>query len=199
MQFHDLKSTWRKEMDLVNKKENYSFNDLKRKVSKLDHQILFRDVIETLVAVFIITALAIHWILNDNLVWLLQLGMLVMSSTCVLIIYRLYQSRKFSSKDEWTLSNRLVVEINKLEQQAVLFNSITSWYIIPVFLSILLSSLGGYYQRTGSYIPDLSLWLYYATCIALAGAIYWFNRRAAIKRVTPLLTQLKKLQSELND
>ena len=99
--------------------------------------------------------------------------------------------------DDWTLRARLESEIEQIEKQSRLGASVGFWFLAPMLPAIVLLSLGGYHDRTGSYVPDLSLWVYYVVCLAVYALTYWLCRRETSKRLEPLLARLKGLHREL--
>lgn len=198
MKLNELKTEWEKEMQITNQHVNSSMNNVVDKVNKFNGKIKRRDFIEMFTAVALITWLGFRWLTAENIGWMVQLGMFVLIAVALFVCYWLFRARKMGDDDSWTLSSRLASEVNKVEKQKKLLNSIGSWYLLPISIGVIFSSLGGYYQRTGTYVPDMGLWLYYIFGAALCGLIYWLNKREAKNNIDPLLQQLKELQSELN-
>jgi hypothetical protein len=113
------------------------------------------------------------------------------------VIFVLFIARKTNRTDDWTLRARIESEIEQIEKQSRLGNGVGSWFLAPMLLPIILLSLGGYHDRTGSYPPNLSLWMYYIVCLAVCALTYGLCRRETGQRLDPLLARLKGLHREL--
>lgn len=126
-----------------------------------------------------------------------RLGMLAMVSSCVFVAGKIYLSRRLSTADDWTLSAKLNIQIEKREKDAKLLRTVGYWYLSPLFVAVILSSYGGYAQRTGSYVPDVGLWTYWAVCLVVYIGIYFFNQYQIKTKVHPILNELRALKHEL--
>jgi hypothetical protein len=104
-----------------------------------------------------------------------------------------------TGSDDWTLRSRIEIEIERLEKQRRLMNRVSAWFLIPMLIAIVVSSLGGYHARTGSYVPDAFGWLFYAGSTVLYAFTYWLVRREVKNRWDPLLARLRRLLVELSD
>jgi membrane protein implicated in regulation of membrane protease activity len=141
----------------------------------------------------------IPWLNRDFIEWgwLSQMGALSFVIGTAVVIFALSMARKVNRTDDWTLRARIESEIEQIEKQSRLGSGVGSWFLAPMLLAIVLSSLGGYHDRTGSYVPNLSLWVYYVVCLAVYALTYWLCRRETSNRLDPLLARLKGLHREL--
>jgi hypothetical protein len=67
-----------------------------------------------------------------------------------------------------------------------------------LLIVIVVSSLGGYHARTGSYVPDPLGWLFYAGSAVFYAFTYWLVRREVKNKWDPLLARLRRLLVELS-
>lgn len=171
---------------------------IKSDASEIHRAVRFRDL-----WFFFVLALGsfgtvfIHWVNGDTVGWLSQLGVLSFVVASVFVAFALVRARKVTRSDGWTLRSRLESEIEQLEKQKKLGYGVASWFLGPMLPAIVLLTLGGHHDRTGSYAPGLSLWMYYLVCVAAYGLTYWLCRREAERSLGPLLTKLGRLHREL--
>lgn len=200
MNLDDLKAEWRTEMEHANHLSDLRLDVIKSDVSEIHRVVRLRDL-----WIFFVLALGsfgtvfIHWVNGDSVGWLSQLGVLSFVVASAFVGVALVRARKVTRSDDWTLRSRLESEIEGLEKQKRLAYGVGSWFLGPMLPAIVLLTLGGHHDRTGSYAPDLSLWVYYLVCVAVYGLTYWLCRREAEKSLGPLLTKLRGLHHELVD
>lgn len=198
MNLDDLKRTWEEEMTA--RDDSIDFEGIRRQVARADRRATVISAVEVLACVAVIAFVLVVWWIGSptaGLHPLLQLGMLAMISSCVFVAWKIIRSRKVSTVDDWTLKSRLDIQIEKRERDIRLLTTVAYWYLGPLFLAIILASYGGYVQRSGSYLPDAGLWMYWLLCVALYVGIYALNRYAARTRLRPLLKKLYALRAEL--
>jgi len=198
MQLDDLKSTWENEM--IMKGGVVQFEHIRRRVDEFDRRSRAAWAIELFTCAGIIVAVIIAWFAwlpTQKLHPLFHLGMVAMIASCVFVAWKIISKRKVATSDDWTLSAKINIQIEKREKESKLLNSVVYWYLSPLFAAIVLSSYGGYVQRTGSYIPNTATWLYWALCLAMYIGIYLFNRYSLKNKVQPILEHLYRLRSEL--
>lgn len=185
-------------MAQAGKTVDLSPNVIQGDVSELHRVIRLRDFWMVFVLVVgSVGTIFVHWLNGDALGWLSQLGILVFVITSAIVISRLLKARKVTRSDDWTLRSRLESEIEQVEKQKKLGHGVGVWFLAPMLFAIVLQSLGGYHDRTGSYAPDVHLWVYYAMCVAAYTFTYWLCRREISRKFDPLLSRLKRLHREL--
>lgn len=173
---------------------------IKGDVSEIHRVVRLRDLSCLFVLVFgSLGTVVFHWLSGDSLGWLSRLGVLTFVAASAIVAIALLKARKIARSDDWTLRSRLESEIEYLEKQKKLGYDVGSWFLVPMLPAIILLSLGGYHDRTGSYTPGPSLWVYYLVCVAVYGVTYWLCRREAEKSLGPLLTKVKSLHRELTE
>ncbi|MFL0803845.1 MAG: hypothetical protein K6L81_09005 [Agarilytica sp.] len=198
MQLDDLKNTWEKEIAM--KSNLTDFGHVRRNVDKFDFRAKVSWAIELFAcaAVIIFTLLAwFVWLPTKELNPLFHLGMFAMIASCVFVAWKIISERRVSITDDWSFSAKLNIQIEKREKEAKLLNSVAYWYLTPILTAVFIASYGGYAHRTGSYIPDAGLWIYWAVCVVLYVGIYFFNRYRVKTKIQPILNQLYALKREL--
>lgn len=198
MQLDDLKSTWEKEVTM--KEGTIDFDGIRKQVNKLDRSAKATWAIELFACsgvIIVLSAVWLTWLTTKELHPLFHLGMLAMIVSCFFVSWKIISGRKVTTNDDWTLSAKLNIQIEKREKEIKLLKNVAYWYLSPLFIAILLSSYGGYVQRTGSYIPDTDTWVYWTLCLALHVGIYFHNQHSAKTKVQPVLDQLYALRREL--
>lgn len=198
MQLDDLKNTWEKEMTV--KEGLIDFECIRCQVDKFDRRAKAAWLIELFACAGIIivsNAVWLVWLPTKELHPLFHLGMFSMIASAAFVAWKMVWGRRISGTDDWTLSARLNIQIEKREKEARLLKSTAYWYLTPLFFAIILSSYGGYVQRTGSYIPDSSTWIYWAVCLGLYIGIYFFNQYSVRTKIQPVLDRLYALRREL--
>ena len=90
-------------------------------------------------------------------------------------------------------------EKQKVAQQKQLLESVVSWYIAPLAISIVLITLGATVDTLG--VPQIhsNLMVYYGFLVLLIVGIYLLNKRAAKKKFGPLLENIEKRLKELEN
>jgi hypothetical protein len=198
MNLDDLKAEWRAEMEQANQMSDLRLDAVKGAVSEIRRVVRFRDLwFFFLLVLGSFGTVLIHWVNGDPVGWLSQLGVLSFVVAGGIAVLALVRARKVTRSDDWTLRSRIESEIEQLEKQKKLGYSVGSWFLAPMLPAIVFLSLGGYHDRTGSYVPDLSLSVYYLVCVAVYGLTLWLCRREAERSLGPLLTKLRRLHREL--
>ncbi len=198
MQLDDLKGAWQKEVYMKNNMTD--FDQVRRKVDRFDYRAKVSWALELLAcaAVVVFSCLAwFIWLPTEELNPLFHLGMLAMIASSVFIAWKIIVARRVSIIDDWSLSAKVSIQIEKREKEIRLLKSVASWYLAPITIAVFLGSYGGYAQRTGSYVPDAGLLIYWCVCFVSCVGIYFFNQYQAKTKVQPVLDQLYLLRREL--
>ena len=94
-----------------------------------------------------------HWLNGDSVGRLSQVGILFFVVASAIVVLALLRARKSARSDDWTLRSRLEIKIEQLEKQKKLGYGVGSWFLAPMLPALVLSSLGGYHDRTGELHP----------------------------------------------
>lgn len=197
MEFDDLKAIWKKEIEMQT--QTINFDKIRAQVDQYDHRAKFSWAVELLTCAAIVIAVGFGWFVVEKPNILFQIGMAAMIVSVIFVAAKIFSNRRTISVDNWTLLGKINTQIEKREKEEKLLNSVAYWYLTPLFIAVLLASYGGYSQRTGSYVPDAGLWIYWVACLALYIGIYFYNQRQAKTKLKPLLDQLYGLRDQLKD
>jgi len=198
MQLDDLKNTWEEEMKMKNKLAN--FDHIRRNVNNFDRRANISWKLELLTCIAVIAAVILIWLVRmptEKLSLMYHIGMLAMVVSCAFVAAKIIWNRRILTTDDWTLSSKLNIQIEKREKETKLLKTVAYWYLTPLLIAVFLSSYGGHVQRTGSYIPDVGLWIYWTVCLVLYIGIYFFNQYRIKTKIQPILDQLYLLRREL--
>lgn len=182
------------------KEDFIDFEGLRRQVDEFDRRATTTWVMELFACAGIIIVLGAFWLVwlpTKELHPLFHIGMFAMIASAAFVAWKIVWGRRISGNDDWTLSAKLYIQIEKREKEAKLLKNIAYWYLSPFFLAIILLSYGGYVQRTGSYIPDNVIWIYWAICLGLYIGIYFLNQYSVRTKIQPVLNRLYALRREL--
>ncbi len=200
MQLDDLKSTWQEELNV---KDTLSdFTDLCREVDTFYRRSNVAWMIELFTCAAVIVAcllILFVWPVYEQPSLLFYFGTGSMILCSLFIAGKISLSRKTIYASDGTLAEKLNQQIEKREKEAKLLRSVAYWYLSPIFVAIILTSYGGYTQRTGSYTPSTGLWIYWGLCVVLCITIYGFNQHQLKTKVNPILEKLYNLKSQLED
>lgn len=197
MQLDDLKQVWKQEIDMTTQVHN--FDAIRRDVDKFEQKSKFWVAVELLSIIAVIAMVSVRWFTTEGLNVPSQIGMAAMIAAGIFVGGKIISALRLTTINDWTLAAKLNSLIEKREKEVKLLTSVAYWYLSPLFAAILLASYGGYTQRTGSYIPDAGLWVYWVVASGLYIGIYFYNQYMVKTKVRPVLNQLYQLKSQLNE
>lgn len=196
MNFDDLKMTFEKELSLI-EQNSIEVNSAIKQAQKADRHLKMSLYIETGACVFLLGgalfALIAGWPLNTLL--LISLSIFIVMSA--FIPFKMIRARQSALQDTWSLQANINREIEKLTKQKHLLSNVATWYVAPLFVAIITGSWGGYALRTGTYMPDLPLLIYWGVVTVLGVAIIYWNQYSANKNIAPALNNLLELKQQL--
>ena len=198
MKLDDLKQDWQETINTNAAPDNLTevITMLEQQTTKLDKEIKRRDILEISIALLLIPV----WIygLVNSAGTLQSAGLIIAILSCIYIPYRLIKAKKVTSPKNANIKSFLENEKQKLSQQKQLIESVATWYIAPLTLSIILITLGATVDASG--VPHLTtqLMTYYGFLTLLVVGIYLLNKRAAKKKIAPLLANIEQRLLELN-
>ena len=198
MNLDDLKVEWRIELEHASQTVDFRFEQIKGDVSEFRRGLRLADfwLIFAFLGVSAITV-STQWFTLDGAGWMSKLGAVAWVLFATWLIVALRRARKVRRSDDWTLRSRLEIEIERVEKQRMLATSVAAWYIAPMLFAVILSTLGGHHDTTGSYAPDRILWVLLSVQVSLFALVHWLCRREVRKTIDPLLSRLKALYSDL--
>src|SRR5581483_426044 len=80
------------------------------------------------------SALAVFfgWLTRDGVEWHEKLSIVAYVVGTVCMTFVLLRARRISRADDWTLRSRLEMEIERLEKQRHVWNTVAVWFFLPM-------------------------------------------------------------------
>jgi hypothetical protein len=198
MTLNDLKAAWRQEIHQSVRVEGPSMTTIMSDVKKIEREVRFRDLwmILALVAGAMLY-LIFGWLTRETVDWFSRLGVLLFIAATTVMSVTLLRARNVTRSDDWTLRSRIELEIEKLEKQRKLMNSVGYWFLLPMLIANGMSLLGGQHARAEGLAPDAPVMAIFASCCLVYGFTYWFVRRETRRKWDPVLGRLQQLHADL--
>ena len=197
MKLDDLKQDWQETIVKPSTKNDSKEVTamLELQTTKIDKEVKRRDILEISIAALCIPV----WIygLFNSAGTMQSAGFVLAILSCIFIPYKLVSAKKITPSKSSSLRAFLEKEKQKLAQQKQLLESIVSWYITPLAISIVLITLGATVDTLGMPQIHSNLMVYYGFLVLLIVGIYLLNKRAAKKKFGPLLENIEKRLKEL--
>ena len=196
MTLDDLRRPWLAEVS--HGSGSPRLDTLKSHVARLRRDVLMRDfwMIFPLLAVAG-GAVFFNWWALDTATFQSRIAVLSIVIFAVAVTFVLLSARRMQSYDNWTLRARLEREIETLGRQVSLLLNVGYWFLLPMFVTIVIASIVGQHERTGSYLPNAILWVLYVASLFISALAIWLCRREATRTFIPLLSRLKELHRDL--
>jgi hypothetical protein len=199
MKLDDLKTAWREETSYSVRMEDLSMTAIVNDVTRTKRDVRLRDFWMIFALSFgALMNVLFGWLAQEQVDWLTRVGIIAFVVGTAAVCVTLIRARTVARSDDWTLRSRIEIEIERLEKQSRLVNRVGAWFLVPMLIAIDLSSLGGYHARTGSYVPNAFLFVFYAGTAVFYGFTYWLVRREVKNRWEPLLGTLRRLLADLS-
>lgn len=206
----ELKEIWKNSSQIEKIKFDLSrlMMDLENKTTKIERVIRRRDRTEIGTAIFAIPMFALF--AYEIPFPISKVGIILSMFWFGYVIYRLKSVQKYKRPADLSSSFKEQLENQKfhLQKQFHLLNTILYWYLIPpfVFFSITIYGFGdpadyGWSNWVANQIFPLSLTAKIANivvCVLLYAAIYWMNISACRKTLSPVIKEIERVQSQLN-
>ncbi|HEY4211177.1 MAG TPA: hypothetical protein VGM84_06835 [Steroidobacteraceae bacterium] len=196
MNLDDLKKPWNAE---VSQRSGMPFSEtLRSTIANVRRDAQMRDfwMIAPL-AVLAGGAVFFNWWTRDVVSVQSRIGVISIVTLAALVTVVLLYARRRSSYDDLTLKARLEREVDFLGRQVSVLLNVGYWFLLPMFLLGVVSSLMGHYERTGSYVPGLAFWRLHAVSLVVCLMAFWLCRREAQRKLAPLASHLKQLHRDL--
>ncbi len=178
--------------------DSSAFTATVNEAKELDRQARFgRNVIVVLSIVLTLLILFVLFMIKPEMNLLQQISMVAMTILFWYLSVAMTRDLKTGKEENWTLATRLDIEIEKIGNQLSSYKSLPMRFLLPMFAVVVMGSYGGYYQRTGTLIPDANLAFYYAGAIVIFCGTAWGYLNSAKKKLSPLLDKLLDLRRQL--
>ncbi|OEK04226.1 hypothetical protein [Roseivirga misakiensis] len=206
----ELKEIWRNSSQIEQIKFDISrlLRDLDKRAKKLDQVIKNRDRREIAASVFGVImfgyfAIAIPF-------WITKIGALLSVLWFIYIIFKFRNNRKTKAPVDLTLpyKEQLHRQRKNIEQEAAFLNSVLYWYVLPPLIANLVFIFGvgdpsAYNWEPGflDFIPfTMNSKITMSIGIILFSAfVVWLNKRAVKKTLTPIIKEIDRIESQLEN
>ncbi|WP_046006504.1 hypothetical protein [Pseudoalteromonas rubra] len=199
MKLDDLKQNFEQQIQSSSSEAKLTLqvDELKAKTKKYQRDIKVRDFMEISISLLLIPVWLYGLTISVN--WMQSLGCVLATLTSLYIPYKLLKARRLTPCKDDSIRAYLHQERQRLAQQKQLLENIVWWYIAPVFVSVMLITLGANMDDEGVIRLALHMQVYYLLVLFGMVGIYFWNKRAAEKRFGPLLTRVEQQLNELSN
>lgn len=198
MNLDQLKDAWRSEMS-ASMTSDQTCRATLRAVKEQDRQARFgRNVVMAVTFALVGFEGFVLFFVNPGLNVMQIASMVIVPVVMAAIAWQMTRALHSDIEDDWTLASRLAVEMQGLQRRAKLYQ-VTAMLMLPLFVAVVLGSVGGYYERTGSFIPDSGLTLYLLGAVVLFAGTAWIHLRSRKKTLEPLERKLSDLAAQLRE
>lgn len=121
MQLDDLKTVWVKEMEMIEKIDD--FKVLREHLSQYDRKASFMWALELAACVAVIVFVGLGWFMTENPNLLFNIGEVAMIAVAVFVGGKIILERRIPIVDDWTLASKLNIQIKKRKTEVKLLKS----------------------------------------------------------------------------
>lgn len=191
MNLDDLKTPWhsmQKQCDTARIDEIAS--RVGSKMSRFDHCIRRRDIIENLAAALVIVVFSITLVKCND--WVTFAGAIIVVCAAIEIVVVLNFTRMYSPTPVGLpLAEHCKKEVEKVDRQIFLLRNVLWWYVGPLMLGCCVMA----FAEDSLIASTISCGLY----VAFGLFVYWINQRAVAKQLLPLRQELKLACETFNE
>lgn len=193
MTLDDYRDDWQEQesADDVGSMEEV-LSEVKRRSREYDRKIFWRDVREVVAAVLVAGFFGFQAVTAEPV--LARIGALIVVAGAVLIVWKLRRARANGQEElaGQPVSERLRAEIDKVESQIELLESVLWWYLGPAGIGIVLmvaaEGIEGWFEA-----------VYLVAVLAFFGFVWWLNQRAVERSQRPRRRRLIRLLRQLEE
>lgn len=193
MKFDDVPARWQaaNSQSLSPQQREDQIARVCRKAERLGSKILFRDMIETIVAVLV--AVNFGWMFFKFEQPVARIGAATITLGSLFIIYKLNRTRMGRKPSHLNASVRDYCrsEMERLDRQIGLLTSVWWWYLTPIIAGANLITVG----KNGICLFSI---VYGAATVVLGWFLYWLNQQAVRNTLLPQRNELNGLLEELS-
>ncbi len=194
MTLDDLRSPWQatNRESLSPEKREELVARVCRQVERLGATIFRRDAVETIAAVAVIFFFSFVFLRLPNLV--AKLGAAVIVLSACYIVYKLHHTRMDRSPSPLDVSVRdfCKIEIERMDRQIHLLQSVLWWYIGPLMIGVNLVQFGIDGVGVGSMV-------YCVFTLFFGWWVHVINQKSVVKSLVPMRDELSDLFRELDE
>ncbi len=199
MQLDDLKNTWRQETQGLDSTPQFrqAMSSLEKEIDTFSRHLKWRDWREYIAAFVCIPVFAYAALFKaDN--WVVTSGYWLLLLSCIAIPLTLYKAKPKDVDKRMGLRSFLEHEKVKVKRQINLLSNVLYWYLAPLYIGIMLVTVGKRIYLAGFAAVDFNLWSYVALVTLICIGIYYMNLKTVNTKYTPMLKRIEQQLSDIN-
>jgi hypothetical protein len=192
-ELHDL---WQSQPQSNNTKGNDMLEMVQKKLKKFDRMIAWRNRIECIAAAAV--AIFLTWTALHVPNAVMKVGcMVVVGGAAWIVFYMLrYGSTGAAIDPNTSLANYTQALVGRYDRQIRLLKSVKYWYLLPMYVGLLILSVGMSMQRAQLGAPAWLDLIAPAICTVVFGVIWWINEVPAVRRLTKERAQVLSITGQ---
>lgn len=186
----ELQRLWKSQPPCGSVKGDDMFKIVQRKMQKFDRMIAWRNRVECIAAAAV--AIFFTWTAVHAPNFVMKAGCLVVAGGGVWIIYYMLRhgNVKATVDPSENLANYTQALLGRYDHQIRLLRSVKYWYLLPIYIGLLIMSLGIAIQTAQAGVPAWVDLIAPALCTVVFGIIWWLNEVPAVRRLRRERAQL---------
>ena len=179
----ELQKLWKSQPPCGSVKGNDMLEIVEKKMQKFDRMIAWRNRVECIAAAAV--AIFFTWTAVHVPNILMKAGSLVVAGGGVWIIYYMLRhgNVKATVDPSKNLANYTQALVERYDHQIRLLKSVKYWYLLPMYVGLLILSMGISLQRAKEGAPAWLDVIGPALCTLVFGVIWWLNEVPAVRRL----------------
>ncbi len=192
-ELHDL---WLSQPQSSNTKGNDMLEMVQTKLKKFDRMVAWRNRIECIAAAAV--ALFFTWRALRAPNAIMKTGcMVVVGGAAWIVFYMLRHGSTGTTIDpSANLANYTQALVARYDRQIRLLRSVKYWYLLPMYVGLLILSVGMSVQRAQLGAPAWVDLIAPALCTVVFGVIWWINEVPAVRRLTKERAQVLSITGQ---
>lgn len=192
----ELQKLWKSQPPCGSVKGNDMLEVVQKKMQKFDRMIAMRNRLECIAAAAVViffTWTAFH---TPNAV--MKVGSLIVAGGAAWIIFYMLRYGKANKTVDPSenLANYTQALVGRYDHQIRLLKSVKYWYLLPMYIGLLIMSLGISIQTAQAGIPVWVDLIGPAICTIVFGIIWWLNEVPAVRRLRSERAQLLSIMNQ---
>lgn len=192
----ELQKLWKSQPPCGSVKGNEMLEIVEKRMQKFDRMITMRNRLECIAAAAVViffTWTAFH---TPNVV--MKGGSLVVAGGAAWIIFYMlrYGKAKPAVDPSDNLANYTQALVGRYDHQIRLLKSVKYWYLLPMYIGLLIMSVGIAIQTAQAGIPVWVDLIGPAICTIVFGIIWWLNEVPAVRRLRSERAQLLSITKQ---
>ena len=192
----ELQTLWQSLPPCGSVKGNEMLEIVEKKTQKFDRMIRMRSRLECIAAALVVIFFSWTAMRAPNVV--MKAGCVVVAGGAAwIILYMLrYGKAKVAADPSENLARYTQALIGNYDHQIRLLKSVKYWYLLPMYIGLLILSVGVSMQAAQAGIPVWVSLIGPAICTIVFGVIWWLNEGPAVRRLQNERAQLLALTNQ---